>query len=243
MLKLAPIKIDFIKITLFSELLPLIFVLIFFKKINTKALKVFFVYAIALTAFVVVYSLTKNSIKTAGVNGLLIKSFTIIEFLLISLYLYNVLLSTAVKKTVLLLIPVFSLTTIIIQFFVFSKGYSSIPLVIESFLFIMFFIIFFYEKMKTVNNYPLSQSLIFWISVGFFIYFTGNFFVILFISYSKSQDFVVGQRIVYMLVTVSKNAILSLAFFANEPSVKQQEALEVPDGVDLGDFTPASFKN
>ena len=97
--------------------------------------------------------------------------------------------------------------------------------------------------MKTINNYPLSQSLLFWISVGYFIYFSGNFFVILFMSYSKNQDFVVGQKIVYTIVTVSKNIILSLAFFANEPTLNEQEELQVPDGVDLGDFTPTSFKN
>ena len=62
-------------------------------------------------------------------------------------------------------------------------------------------------------------------------------------SYSKNQDFVVGQKIVYTIVTVSKNIILSLAFLANEPTEREQEALQVPEGVDLGDFTPTSFKN
>ena len=173
----------------------------------------------------------------------MIKAFTVIEFILISIYLYHILTSEVVKKLIFFFIPAFSLFTIIIQFFIFSKGYSSIPLIVESLLFIVFFIVFFYEKMKTINNYPLSQSLLFWISVGYFIYFSGNFFVILFMSYSKNQDFVVGQKIVYTIVTVSKNIILSLAFFANEPTLNEQEELQVPDGVDLGDFTPTSFKN
>ena len=97
--------------------------------------------------------------------------------------------------------------------------------------------------MKTVNTYPLYQSIIFWLSVGFFIYFAGNFFVVLFITYVKSQEFVSNQRIIYGVVTITKNLIFALAFLANEPTPKEHEALQVPEGVDLGDFTPTSFKN
>ena len=217
--------------------------MIFVKKIGSKPLKVFFIYAIALGLFVFATFLTKNYFKASGWYLVVIKTFTIIEFCLICFYLHSILLSTVVKKFIVILVPVFSLFAAFTQFYLNSKGYSSIPLIIESLLLIIFFIIFFYEKMKTVNNYPLSQSLIFWISVGFFIYFTGNFFFILFISYSKSQDFIASQKIVYTIVTVSKNIILSLAFLANEPTLKEQEALQVPEGVDLGDFTPTSFKN
>ena len=243
LLKLILIKFDIFNITLLSEFLPLFFALIFFRKLQSKPMRVFFIYLIALSIFLLTSSFYKYYLQSATQYIALLKVYTIIEYSLICTFLIRILISSGLKKVVLISIPLFAALTIIVQFVIFPKAFNSWPLIIESLLLISFFVIFFYEKMKTVNTYPLSQSTIFWICVGFFIYFAGNFFFILFITYSKNKEFVSNQRIVYGIVTISKNIILSLAFLANEPTPKEHEALQVPEGVDLGDFTPTSFKN
>ena len=243
MLKLTPIKLDIFNITLLSEFLPLLFALIFFKKLQGKAMKVFFIYLLVLCVFLISSSFFKFYLQSVTNYVAILKLYTLIEYSLIGIFLIKILSSKILKKLILISIPLFAVGTVIVQFVIFAKTFNSLPLIIESLLLISFFVIFFYEKMKTVNTYPLSQSIIFWICVGFFIYFAGNFFFILFITYSTNQEFVDNQRIVYGIVTISKNIILSLAFFANEPTTKEQETLQVPEGVDLGDFTPTSFKN
>jgi hypothetical protein len=98
--------------------------------------------------------------------------------------------------------------------------------------------------MKTVVMYPLYQSITFWICVAFFIYFTGNFFYILFAS-TANADAAFGKQLVtiYGIVTITKNIILSLALLANEPTEQTEEILNIPTDLNLDDFTLTNPKN
>ncbi|MBS1733381.1 MAG: hypothetical protein JST02_08805 [Bacteroidetes bacterium] len=98
-------------------------------------------------------------------------------------------------------------------------------------------IYFFYERMQTVVSYPLYQSITFWISVGLFLYFTGNFFFLLFKKTSNDPNLKNQMRSIYVIVTISKNIILSSAFFANEVPENQEEEFSIPANLDLDDFS------
>ena len=97
-------------------------------------------------------------------------------------------------------------------------------------------IYFFYDRMKTVVSYPLYQTITFWIAVGLFLYFTGNFFFLLFKKTSSDPNLKKQMRIIYTLVTVAKNIILSSAFFANEITENQGEEFGIPSSLDLDNF-------
>ncbi|MEO7046766.1 MAG: hypothetical protein ABI091_15790 [Ferruginibacter sp.] len=97
--------------------------------------------------------------------------------------------------------------------------------------------------MKTVIMYPLYQSIVFWICVAFFIYFTGNFFFFIFSNTTKDLSFMKQLQIIYGIVTISKNVILCLALFANEPIEQNDEILNIPSEMNLDDFTPTNPKN
>lgn len=96
--------------------------------------------------------------------------------------------------------------------------------------------------MKTVVQYPLYQSITFWISVGLFVYFAGNFFFILFINSSSDPAFVAQMKNIYSFVTISKNLLICSAFFATEMTDDNDINLHIPNDLQLDDFTLTNLK-
>jgi hypothetical protein len=107
------------------------------------------------------------------------------------------------------------------------------PLVVEFLSFILFLTYFFYEKISIENMSPIYSTIKFWICVGLFVYFTGNFFYILLVENSKnaSQEVKNQLTIIYCVVTITKNLILGLAFLNKDEVGKEGE-----DGSDFSDF-------
>jgi len=228
-------------ITLFTELLPLIFCILFYKKLNTKALKVFFIYCILLSVFVLISFLAITNHFTS-LYLLNIRIYVVVEYTIFSIFFFYIL-----KKSIPKRIIIFSILPFIIFSFydLFNTGkanFSYYPLIIEFLVFIVVLIYFFYEKMQTVVLYPLYQSITFWICVGLFIYFTGNFFYLLFSKSSTDPKFQLQMKIIYSFVTISKNVLLSLALFANEPNEENNNELQIPTDLNLDEFSLTNLK-
>jgi hypothetical protein len=92
--------------------------------------------------------------------------------------------------------------------------------------------------MINVSAIPLYRLTSFWICVGLFIYFSGNFFYFLLISTNKDPNYLNQMRIVYSIVNITKDIILSLAWFAHERSETDADILKIPDGLGLDDDLP-----
>ncbi|MEO6671740.1 MAG: hypothetical protein ABIN36_19810 [Ferruginibacter sp.] len=97
--------------------------------------------------------------------------------------------------------------------------------------------------MKTVVTYPLSQSIVFWICVGLFLYFTGNFFFLLFVDTKSDPNFAIQLKTIYAIVTITKDLLLSLAFFASNPVENENQNIQFPSELRLDDFTLTDLKN
>ena len=95
--------------------------------------------------------------------------------------------------------------------------------------------------MNTVVLYPLYQTITFWICVGLFLYFTGNFFFFLFIKSTDDQHLKNQMKFIYIFVTITKNIFLSLAFLANEVIESRGDNMEIPDNLDLDRFSNKNF--
>ena len=102
-------------------------------------------------------------------------------------------------------------------------------------IFIVALIFYFYEKMRIVTIYPLYQSISFWLCVGLFIYFTGNFFYLLFTSTSKDPSFIKQMKEVYSFINIVKDLILGLAWFAYEQKETIEDELSIPKDLHLDD--------
>jgi len=216
-------------ITFLSETIPLLFCIIFFKKINHKTLKVFFIYTFFLALFsiasIVSIYFNKNLIVYIG----LLKLFSVFEFCLFSLFVYYSLENKFLKKIILILnVPFLSIHAI--SWLLFKNEYYIYPFLFEFLIFIIFIIYFFYEKMKLVNKNPIYNNTEFWIFVGIFMFFSGNFFYLLFSNSNYSKQFKYQLQIVVSIVTIIKNVIFSLSFLLKEtPQITNNSISYAPD--------------
>ena len=92
---------------------------------------------------------------------------------------------------------------------------------------------------------PIYQTIIFWLCVGLFVYFTGSFFFILLAVNSTSNEQIRNEAIViFSFVTIIKNIILGLAFLKSESEdISHENSLNVPNDLNLDNFTPNNNQN
>ena len=106
MRKLQLILQILLNLNFLSEILPFFFCLLFFKKINSKEIKVFFVYktiAIILLAFSLVFS-SINNIKYSNIS---VYISVVLEFILLSIMYCYIIKSLLVKKLIIFSIFLF----------------------------------------------------------------------------------------------------------------------------------------
>ena len=91
---------------------------------------------------------------------------------------------------------------------------------------------------------PIYQSINFWISVGLFVYFTGNFFFLLFLENPQklTQEFKAELIIIYSSVTIIKNVINGFAFMASN-EIPEKDELNIPSEMNLDGFRPNNNLN
>lgn len=219
------------------------FCFIFYKKLKTKPLRLFFIYSITIVLSVFLSVIFLKAFTNKLPYSIFFRIFQIVEFTLIALFIYTLIINKKLKKLILFSIIPFALFSIL-MFWIRPKQYiDSIPAIVEAFLLIVFFIFYFYEKIKTVYQYPLTQTITFWICVAFFMYFTGNFFFFIFMdTYAQGQGNSSNEFFaVYIFFTLIKNIILCAALLAKEPTQESQE-LQIPDDLNLDDFLPENTK-
>lgn len=208
---------------------------------NTKALKVFFIYVCILAGFITVTTLTVYVFESLTTYYYILKIYAPVEYILFSRFIYHLYKNSIAKIIILYSAIPFGLFCVL-DFFVNKSPFSNSPSLIEFLAFIIFIIYFFYEKMKTVVQYPLYQSITFWLCVGLFLYFTGNFFFFLFINSSSDPNFIGQLKNIYSVVTISKNLLFCFAFFTNETTELTNNELQIPSELSLDDITLTNLK-
>lgn len=210
---------------------------------NTKALKVFFIYTILLALFVSISLLSLYVFKSQLVYLLNLRLYVIFEYCLFAILFYNLLKNLLFKKILLYSTIPFVFFSIYDFYISGPNTFSNTPIIIEFLAFIIFIIYFFYEKMQTVVLYPLYQTITFWICVALFTYFTGNFFFLIFLKSSKEPAFLIQMKFIYSFITISKNIILCLALLGNEHVERTDDNLNIPTDVNLDEFSLTNYKN
>jgi hypothetical protein len=165
--------------------------------------------------------------------------YLVAEFILLSFFLNRVIKNSLVKRIPLFLIPVFISFTI----YCFYKEKLNNAFIAEFLIFIIFLLFYFFEKIRIISIYPLYKSISFWLCVGLFIYFTGNFFFLLLANSSKDIAFIKQMRIVNGIVSISKDIILALAWFAQERPETDADIIKFPNGLGLDDDLPFTKPN
>lgn len=106
----------------------------------------------------------------------------VLEYLLIALFMYNILESIKAKTAILILLPLFLVYNIYDFLRNDNVSFSNNPTLVEFLIFIVLIIFYLFEKMKVNQETPAYSSINFWLNVGLFVYFSGNFFYILLVE-------------------------------------------------------------
>lgn len=159
------------------------------------------------------------------------------EFTFLSIYF-----SLQIKKEIIKKVLRFSIAPFAIfcayDFLTTTKpSFAFMPLVIECLFFLVIIIYSLYEKMLYNIEEPIFILSSFWISVGFIVYCSGNFFLFLYSKNSYNDiNFRIQYSIIYSTVTILKNILLCIGVSRKREEVKK--APEFPFTSDLDNFYP-----
>jgi len=221
--------------TYLAEILPLLFGIIFFKKNNTKYLKVFFIYSIVMTLFISFGYYSVWIISKKQLYFIELRLFYVLEYILMAMFFSYLIKKPIVKNIILYSIIPFTVLCIYTYIKSDPLKFNSFPTLVEFLFFIIVILYYFYEKMSLVSRIPLYHSISFWLCVGLFIYFTGTFFYFLIVNSAKDPDLIKLMKVIYSIVSISKDVILSLAWFAHERVQNDSDILRIPDEMQLDD--------
>lgn len=210
-------------LSIFSEFLPFLVYLFFYKKLTNKALKVFFYYTLSIALFSVVSIFL---IKTFVFKMALLKFFSLIEFGLLSAFFLFYLRKKILKILILSCAIVF-----LILFFKDLHPLINRPkdsLTFELLYFIIVIVIFLFQRMKEIVSVPISSSISFWIAVGLLIYFSGNFFNILFTDQANDPKLKAQMLGIYSTIIITKNILICFALLGTEKDEVSEENISFP---------------
>ncbi|CAN5119888.1 hypothetical protein BH11BAC5_BH11BAC5_16540 [soil metagenome] len=221
-----------------SEIAPFFLCLLFYKRIISKEIKVFFVYTIVLVVFL---GITLAIIKFFSLPYfvVMVRFFLIFEFILISFVYISIFKSIKSKQFIVLSICLYIIYWIY-NFYTSRFGeWDFMPLVVECLFFTLLIVYYFYNVMQYNLTTPLYQLPSFWISVALLLYFSGNFFLFL---YSKSMmgtpDFNKQYTFINSTITIIKNVLLSIAIIVNKNQTTHTEHHTIPVDLNLDNFKP-----
>jgi len=153
--------------------------------------------------------------------------FTIIEYVLFSLFLYLIINKRIIRIIIVACLPVF-LAISIFSFFTDQRSdFDSLPTTIESILVISFCIFFLFQELNNPEVPFIYQNPNFWFVFGMLGYLAGNFF--LFLQYANiSSDLRDGFWTINLLFNILKNALFAIALYL--PKTKKEEnELDIPN--------------
>ncbi len=148
--------------------------------------------------------------------------FTIIEHVLIVLFLHHIIISLKFKKIIKVLSGLFLLYAIFDFINSKSNTFDSTPSGITSILILSYCIYYFFEKIKTPDSLFLYSTPNFWIVVALIIFFSGTFFIYI---YSQNNYNDPAFKSIYNLINstfiILRNLLFSIAFLIKTDKGKQ----------------------
>jgi hypothetical protein len=203
-------------VAFFTELLPIIFYLVFLKRNRGEGLWVVFLYCIL-------------SFITEILGGILnlqiiFATFIIVQFTLFSFFCYVSLKNKKFKFIPIVGAVIFYIITI--RNFT-STNFDSLSLSLASIFFIPYCILLLYEQIRDTDIIVAYNSKKFWIIIAFFLYFSGTLFLYLYFKQLTEE-----QKLNYWMINnffeILKNILFCVAFIMKKPPASEY----ILDGID-----------
>jgi hypothetical protein len=184
----------------FSEILPIVFYLVFLKRNRGEGLWVIFLYCVLSVLTEILLGITKLPV--------IVDSYNIVQFTLFSLFFYLSLKDKKFKYIPIAGAVVFYI--IAIRNFT-NTGFDTFSLSLASVFFIPYCILSLYEHMRDPNIVIVYNNKTFWIIAAFFLYFSGTLFLYIYINTLPKE-----QRSNYWAINnffeILKNILFCVAF-------------------------------
>ncbi len=212
--------------SLFSEFLPLLFAIIFRKKINQASIKVFFVYCLLLFSFgflsVFSFAVLKNKIFYLLVSRIDV----VVEFTLVFCFFSYIFRNRTFNKAAVAFISIFWAYCIFNYLSSGANTYDNTPSIIEFLVCIALCCGYFiYKTIYTTQN-KFTSLISFWVAVGLLLHFLNTLSYMLYIPFVKD----VAERgqisALYSFLAILKDIIFALAWLGTEKIETDADLLE-----------------
>jgi hypothetical protein len=202
-------------------------------------MRVFFFYTIAFIIFLSSVLLFRFYLRSITLAYLVMRIAIVMEFTFLSFFYYYILKNKRKKIFFVSATFFFIIYSIYNYCITNTTDFNYSPLIAECLFFLVVIPYYLYEKMQYSITTPIYQSPDFWISIGFLIYFSGNFFLFLFSKVMFSDPHFAEQyNIVYCSFTILKDFLLCIAIFVNKSHAKDNKQLNIPISINLDIYKP-----
>ena len=208
-------------------LLPLILFFLFFQRNQKAGLRVILIYIVA--SFLT--DQIHNSARFANQNNLILHIFTIIEYSLISLYIFLVIPKKPFRISILVLSACFYIFAIFFDRNFLRNEFDSLASSIECILIVIYCIFFFFVEINKPDISLIYSRYNFWAVTGFLIYFSGTLFLFISAAGQKNEEDSLYWKIINSFCSIIENICLSVAFIMK----KNNEVKPVDPFADLND--------
>lgn len=138
----------------------------------------------------------------------------LVESLLLYLYFYLVFTTKIFKRLVLLTAFVFISCWLLLFFTKGLRGYYDLCTNIENISILIFIALFLYQQVIVINTPFINKDPNFWIVSAYFIYFSGIFFMYVYLDTLKPDEKANYYALEYVFI-IFRSVLLSIAMIVN----------------------------
>jgi hypothetical protein len=191
------------------ELLPVVFYVTFLRRNKHEGLQVVFIYCLVSFATEILAPVLKNAF---GISSFyLYASFTVVEYSLLTIFLYKSIQDTRAKYIPIIGSVVFFVVAIINFMHGKDSNFDSLPASVEAILIIIYSLLYLYGRIKDPSILFVYNTKKFWVVSAFFIYFSSTLFLFLFAgSFTKQEHR--SYWYINNLFDIIKNILFCIAF-------------------------------
>ena len=192
-----------------SELLPVVFYLSFLRRNKNEGLQVIFIYCLVSLSMEIMAPVLIKAFSIS--NFYLYASFTVVEYSLLTLFLYRSIQDIRQKFIPVIGSLVFFATVVTNFLHNQSSSFDSLTASMEAILIIIYSILFLYGQVKDPTILFVYQTKKFWVVVAFFIYFSSTLFLFLYAAtFTKKEHN--NYWYINNIFDIIKNILFCIAF-------------------------------
>ena len=181
-----------------------------------------FLSLIAFYSFYCIFSdlvLSKLSLKYLESELYSFRLFTIVEYSIITFFIFQLIESDLFKKLIKTGSIIFIIVSILDIYTSSFTSFDSLPSGLESILILSYCLFFVYEKM-TSTDFSFNGTI--WITIGFILFFSGTFFLfILSQNNFKDSSFILTYGYIVAIFNIIKNLFITIGIISESNNSKR----------------------